>query len=169
MFGFPKRDNRCQRTQPTSLLVALVVALLAGPVTAFHWQVHAAEVQQDTSTQSRSVWEGVYTQEQAKRGEVNYIQECASCHGTTLAGGESAPALIGDEFLGHWYGETVGDLHDRIRLTMPADSPGKLSRQLSADIVAYLLSVNDFPAGSRVLENETVPLKQIRLEVKPKR
>ena len=45
--------------------------------------------------ESRSVWDGVYTEEQARRGAALYGQECASCHGATLTGGESAPPLVG--------------------------------------------------------------------------
>ena len=61
---------------------------------------------------SRSVWEGVYTVEQARRGSLShsYQAECASCHGTDLTGGDSAPPLMGGEFTFDWNGLTIGDL-----------------------------------------------------------
>ena len=59
---------------------------------------------------ARSVWEGVYTNDQAKRGQPLYSQYCGACHGDTLGGGESAPPLAGAEFLSNWNGLTVGDL-----------------------------------------------------------
>jgi S-disulfanyl-L-cysteine oxidoreductase SoxD len=113
---------------------------------------------------SRSVWDGVYTADQARRGEELYSAQCASCHGLTLNGGEMAPALAGGEFLSNWNGLTLGDLFDRIRKTMPADRPGTLSRAKSADIVAHILSVNQFPAGTMELDQRTEALQQVRFE-----
>jgi S-disulfanyl-L-cysteine oxidoreductase SoxD len=113
---------------------------------------------------SRSVWDGVYTVEQAKRGSDTYMAECASCHGTDLTGGDSAPPLMGGEFTSNWNGLTVGDLFERLRTSMPANNPGKLSRDKNADILAFLLSVNQFPAGKSELDRQTENLKQIRFE-----
>src|ERR1700728_1539904 len=113
---------------------------------------------------SRSVWDGVYTPEQSKRGSVLYATACASCHGTPLNGGESAPPLTGGEFFSNWNGLTVGDLFERIRVSMPADNPGKLTREQDADILAFMLSVNQFAAGKAELDHRTEVLKQIRFE-----
>jgi cytochrome c len=113
---------------------------------------------------SRSVWDGVYTYEQAKRGAALYATECASCHGGALNGGESAPPLTGGEFFSNWNGLTLGDLFERIRVSMPADNPGKLSREHDADILAFMLSVNQFPEGKTELEHRTEALRQIRIE-----
>jgi mono/diheme cytochrome c family protein len=106
----------------------------------------------------------VYTPDQAKRGDALYRQQCASCHGTALTGGESAPPLAGGEFLSNWNGLTVGDLFERIRISMPADRPGKLTREQNADILAFILSMNQFPSGKTELERQTEVLKQIRVE-----
>jgi mono/diheme cytochrome c family protein len=113
---------------------------------------------------SRSVWDGVYTKEQAQRGEALYSSECASCHGLALNGGESAPPLVGGEFLSSWNGLTVGDLFDRIRTSMPADRPGHLSREQTAYILAHILSVNQFPPGDTALDTRSEVLKQILVE-----
>ena len=110
------------------------------------------------------MWDGVFTAEQSARGDKAYSQNCASCHGTALTGGESAPPLTGGEFSSNWYGLTLGDLFDRIRTTMPADRPGKISRDQCADILAYILSMNQFPSGPSELPGRTEILKQIRLE-----
>src|SRR5215467_6958145 len=114
--------------------------------------------------QPRSVWDGAYTKEQAKRGDEAYHRQCASCHGATLAGGEAAPPLAGGEFLSTWNGLTLGDLFERIRISMPQDHPGKLSREQNADILSYILSVNKFPAGKSELPHQTELLKEIRFE-----
>jgi S-disulfanyl-L-cysteine oxidoreductase SoxD len=116
---------------------------------------------------ARSVWDGVYSSDQAARGAALYSSRCASCHGTALTGGESAPPLAGGEFLSNWYGLTAGDLFDRIRISMPADRPGSLKRDEVSDILAFVLSMNQFPAGKTDLERETETLKQIRIEPKP--
>src|SRR5271167_2106697 len=93
---------------------------------------------------TRSVWDGVYSEDQAKRGSALYTKECASCHGAELTGGESAPPLVGGAFLSNWNGTTVGDLFERIRKSMPQDDPGRLSRQQDADILAFVFSANKF-------------------------
>lgn len=116
---------------------------------------------------TRSVWDGVYASEQAQRGAALYADNCASCHGSALGGGESAPPLTGGEFSSNWNGLTVGDLFERIRITMPADRPGKLTREQDADVMAFMFSVSEFPAGKAELEHQTEALKQIRIEAKP--
>jgi mono/diheme cytochrome c family protein len=121
------------------------------------------------SQATRSVWDGVYNDAQAKRGRQVYDKECGSCHGTDLSGGESAPPLAGAEFLSNWTGLTVGDLFERTRTSMPQNTPGKLTRQQDADVVAYLLSANGFPEGKAEMDKQTELLKQIRLDAeKPK-
>jgi quinoprotein glucose dehydrogenase len=120
--------------------------------------------QEPAPSETKSVWDGVYTEEQAKRGESLYHKQCAACHGQMLTGGESAPPLTGGAFLSNWNGLTLADLFDRIRKTMPQNAPGKLSRQENADILAYTLSVNKFPVGKTELSRQTEFLKEIRFE-----
>jgi S-disulfanyl-L-cysteine oxidoreductase SoxD len=117
-----------------------------------------------TAQAPRSLWDGIYTQEQAKRGEAAYVEKCARCHGAQLIGGDMNPPLVGPEFLSLWNTKTVGDLFDRIRTTMPQDKPGSVTRQQDADIVAYLLNENKFPAGKTELESQTELLKQIQFD-----
>jgi mono/diheme cytochrome c family protein len=112
----------------------------------------------------RSVWDGVYTEAQAARGQEAYQQHCASCHGDTLTGGETAPPLAGGEFLANWNGLTIGDLMERVRQTMPPATPGKLSRVVNAEILSHILKVNDFPPGETEMPSETGWLKEIRIE-----
>ena len=88
--------------------------------------------------ESRSVWDGVYTEEQAERGHSVYHQQCELCHGDTLLGGDEVPPLSGAQFLANWNGLTVGDLFERIRKSMPANDPGRLTSQQNADVLAYL-------------------------------
>ena len=117
---------------------------------------------------AHSVWDGVYTEEQAKRGQALYNQHCASCHADTLTGGEMAPPLAGGEFMSNWNGLSLGELFDRIRTTMPQNTPGKLSREVNADITAYMLQANKFPAGKKELARSSEFLKEIRIESEKK-
>jgi mono/diheme cytochrome c family protein len=138
--------------------IGIAVAAVAGlAVLGVLYSLHA-------QSPSRSVWDGIYTEQQAKRGGALYGQQCSGCHGDSLTGADEAPALSGGAFLANWDGLTVGDLFERIRISMPADRPGKLNRDQIADILSYILNFNRFPAGNTELERQTEVLKQIRLE-----
>ena len=115
---------------------------------------------------SRSVHDGVFSKAQAERGQVAYMQECATCHGDAMNGGE-APELIGAEFMGRWKGNTVGALFQFIRKTMPSDNPGHLTSGEYAELTAFLLSSNGFPAGDKDLEDKADALNDIRFDPKP--
>jgi mono/diheme cytochrome c family protein len=135
---------------------------LASALTAS--SIYASRAQEPA--ESRSVWDGVYTEEQAKRGEAVYKKECGACHGEMLTGGESAPPLTGGSFQANWNGLTLGDLFDRIRKTMPQSKPGSLTRQQGADVLAFMLNMNKFPAGKTELYRQSEMLKEIRFETK---
>jgi mono/diheme cytochrome c family protein len=113
-----------------------------------------------------SVWEGVYSAEQAGRGKKAYLADCTRCHGDMLAGVDDSPALVGQAFLKKWNGKSVARLVDLTRRTMPTDGPGDLSREECTDITAYLLQVNGFPAGKDDLASDAAILKQIMIEPK---
>jgi quinoprotein glucose dehydrogenase len=115
---------------------------------------------------TKSIWDGVYSEAQATRGKALYSQECASCHGSELTGGEMAPPLSGGEFMAGWDGLTVGDLFERVRISMPQNSPGSLSGQQNADVLAFVFSANKFPAGAEEMPKEAGILKTIKFEVK---
>ena len=111
--------------------------------------------------QSRTVWDGVYTAEQAVRGAPLYEQSCAECHGSDLTGGEMAPGLAGSEFAWNWNGLSVGDLFERVRISMPQGEPSSVSRQDKADILAFMFDRSGFPAGETELATRTAMLAGI--------
>jgi mono/diheme cytochrome c family protein len=111
-----------------------------------------------------SVWDGVFTDEQARRGQATYQKECAGCHGSALEGGDMTPSLVGAGFTSNWNDLTLGDLFERIRLTMPLDAPGRLSRQQNADVIAFVLKTNEWPSGASELSADLGALKQIRVQ-----
>src|SRR5215469_6165327 len=110
--------------------------------------------------QSRTTNDAVYNAAQAARGRTLYQQRCASCHGAALSGG-LAPPLAGNSFLAAWGGQTLWDLVSKIRNTMPADDPGKLTLAQAADLAALVLESGKFPAGQIELATDEKTLKAI--------
>ncbi len=108
-----------------------------------------------------SVWDGIYTEQQAQRGEAAYRLYCASCHGGKLEGTDRGPALAGSDFAQDWDLTAVGDIVDEIQISMPANRPGQLSEETTAALLAYLLKSNGFPAGNRELPAGADPLRGI--------
>lgn len=102
----------------------------------------------------RSVWDAVFSAEQASRGATLYSASCAGCHGGNLDGGEGK-ALRGDLFWTDWRESTVGELLTYVSKNMPFSEDGSLEGTLPAssyaDIVAFMLSANGLPAGTREL------------------
>ncbi len=111
-----------------------------------------------------SVWDGVYTAEQATRGEATYQKECSSCHGGDLNGDGFAPALAGAEFTNTWNGTTLGDLFERIRISMPPSAPESVSAQSKADILSFVLKSSKFPEGKAELAPQPEVLKGIQFQ-----
>jgi mono/diheme cytochrome c family protein len=132
------------------LFAGLVIALGAGSVRAA------------LPEQGKTVNDGVYTDSQASRGQGLYGQHCASCHAADLTGA-GGPTLVGKDFLGVWGGMSVDDLVEKIATSMPSGSPGSLSRVQSADLVAFILKSNSFPAGSAELDSDATTLKAISI------
>jgi plastocyanin len=97
--------------------------------------------------------EGLYTDAQAERGETAYNQRCSTCHTADLNAGGVVPPLAGDAFIRPWRGRALVDLFERIRITMPPESPGGLSRDVYLDILAYLLQSNGLRAGRQELND----------------
>ena len=93
-----------------------------------------------------------YSEAQALRGEAIYLAECARCHRDDLRGEEMAPGLRGIAFSFRWRGQSVSDIFSSVRSTMPTEAPRSLSDRAYIDVVAYLLSANEYPAGDAELE-----------------
>jgi mono/diheme cytochrome c family protein len=109
----------------------------------------------------KSVWQGVFSPAQADHGAAVYAQRCSGCHGAGLGGTGEAPPLVGGEFVSHWDTLSLGDLYDRVRTTMPQNDPQSLSRDEYADVVAFLLKSNGFPAGELPMDKRSEVLATI--------
>ena len=145
------------------LIIFLVLSVAAGALSADPATIPSTV---PTPAPSRSVLDGVYSTEQVARGEKAYFSSCARCHGDNLLGNDDASALVDNDFLGHWYGKSVGNLVDLTWKKMPTDGPGKLSRKQCTDMAAYLLNQNGYPVGKSDLVSDADVLKNILIEAK---
>lgn len=130
--------------KPTAGLV-LVLTLLCV------WAAVAAQSE-------RSVWDGVYTEEQAARGQSTFGAICAACHDVADF---SSPS-----FLQGWEASTVLDLFQLVQKTMPMDNPGSLRPQDYVDVLSYFFRANQIPAGKDELDTDAEHLKLIRITQK---
>lgn len=114
-----------------------------------------------------SVWDSVFTLAQAGRGESTYRATCSNCHGDSLAGINDAPGLTGTQFHKTWDGNALSSLFNRISNDMPSDNPGSLTKPQVAEVIAFLLKFNGYPAGKSDLPGAADSLSQIRFLPKP--
>ncbi len=128
-----------------------------------HGEPPAADAEAEAEAADPNVWDGVYTAEQATRGEGAYERECATCHLADLLGDGIAPALTGAAFDFRWSDLSIGDMFVAIRATMPQGAPASLSPQAYADIVSYMLQRNDFPVGDAELPADETVLNTIMI------
>ena len=134
------------RVIPIAFALVIVLAALAG-------------------AQSKTIWDGVYTDDQAKRGEAASKANCQACHGDRLSG-DMGPGLAGAEFVGAWTGKPAFDLYEKIRTTMPQGNEGSLTAKEAADLVAYIFQLNKFPSGQTELGTEASALGQIQIQAR---
>jgi mono/diheme cytochrome c family protein len=116
---------------------------------------------------SQEATDGMYTTAQADRGRDVYLSSCARCHGERMLGNDDATPLVGRLFMDVWAKKTVAELFELIRLEMPSDGPGVLTRRESSDVTAFLLRANAFPPGPRELGTSERALAGLRLESDP--
>ena len=119
--------------------------------------------QPERPSEPRTIWSGVFSDFQARRGEKVASLSCGGCHGPDLDGGDSGPKLAGPAFLNNWADKTVWDLFDFIRTSMPEDAPGSLSPENTASILAYILELNHADPGPKDLPIDQAALGQIRI------
>ena len=115
----------------------------------------------------RVLADGVYTQEQSRRGQAIYFRSCVRCHKAELTGSQIVPPISGEPFLARWSRKTAGDLFEWVRTSMPPFETERLSRQESIDVLAYILSRNEFPAGEAELPADFDVLRMIRVAADP--
>ncbi len=120
-----------------------------------------------------SVWDGVFTEAQATRGQAVYEGECAFCHGRRLNGApddpdmRSSPPLARARFLRIWDGRSLATLFEYTRATMPENNPSSLTEQEYVDVIAYMLTVGGMPAGNDELQPDPQSLARVVIQAQP--
>jgi mono/diheme cytochrome c family protein len=136
-----------------NIIVCLALTLASFSGQALHAQADAAAAAGD----------GLYTADQAHRGETAYKAQCTSCHGDALDGVGPYPPLSGNDFLSKYEGQPALNLYNMIQKLMPATAPGTLTRPQAADLLAYILSFNKFPEGKTDFPSDEDSLKKLIL------
>ena len=141
-----------------------VVLAAAAAMTAILSEPAAAQV---------SIWSGVYTEAQSKRGQQLYSGACSQCHGPRLNGAAQSdqppsPAIARAGFLRKWDGKTVAELFKYVREMMPTDNPGTLSDQQAIDSITYMFAVSEIPAGDKELPTDKKALEGIVIQAQKK-
>ncbi len=130
-----------------SLVVAGLLTMYAHPATA----------QSGSNREQQSTLDGVYTVEQARRGEKVTKDVCSACH---------FQDWFTEILIQSWAGAPLSMLYELMVATMPQDSPGGLTPQQYADVLAYIFELNEFPAGQEELSANKEALRGILIEQK---
>jgi mono/diheme cytochrome c family protein len=144
------------RPRSWAIAAALAIAAGAGPSAG--------------AQASASIWDGVFTVEQARRGQTAYTGPCDRCHGYKLDGASDDPDMLptppaaGRKFLRAWEGRSLAALFEYTQRTMPANNPGFLTTQELVDVIAYMLLVSGAPGGDTELGAEPGGLERITIE-----
>jgi len=130
----------------SSLLLALIAVAMFSPSLA-------------AQNGGRTTHSGVYSRDQANRGQDVYMGMCKSCH--------SPDAYTAATFTSKWEGKPLSELYVFIRDNMPKNEPGSMTAEEYADVLAYLLRINRMPAGDADLPADADRMKSIRFQTKP--
>lgn len=149
------------------------IVSLTGLVAALALATPVAMAQEGGAKASVSVWSGVYTAAQNKRGEELYSGACAQCHGLKLNGAGQpdqppSPAIARATFLRKWTGQPVAALFAYVRTKMPPDNPGSLTDQQSIDAIAHMFAVSNIPPGDTELPPDPKALADLMIEAESK-
>ncbi len=142
------------------LVYAAIFAVTVGGALAGN--IVEARGRQNASGSGKTVLDGVYTVAQAERGKEVYSASCSKCHRDDLSG-NVAWALKGDRFMQSWGEDNLNSLYSKISKMMPASAPGSLSAANYLDLIAHILQVNNYPAGSEELKADAEVLENIRV------
>ena len=143
--------------RPILILVPFVTTACAG--------LTVSEPSTPVSESMATVWDGVFSQEQAAEGAAQYELSCLACHSADLRGSSTSPSLVGGGFLFFWQDKPLSELFTTIQTRMPTDAPNSLPIRTYLNILSYILEANKFPAGGSDLLDPAA-LRQIIITAK---
>lgn len=138
------------------LITVVITGFTIGIVTAASQTIATAPAGNQAATKSTN--DGVYTKAQGERGQKVFSEKCTACHEPSRFSGEA--------FHESWDGKALKELWDVASGTMPEDNPGSLKQQEYGDILAYFLSLNEYPAGEAELQGNAATMAAIKVEKK---
>ncbi len=145
----------------SKLTIFLILLLSLAGSRARGVALEIQEPAEQTADDHPTVWRGVYTVNQAARGQAEYRTHCGRCHRGDVDSGNRDARLIGDAFMERWREYDLESFFGFIKASMPRRNPESLSDETYVDIVAYLLYLNEFPLGHEELEMGTLDGVQI--------
>jgi mono/diheme cytochrome c family protein len=165
--------SRIEEAARPPLAMPKAVALLLGASFGAATPAIAVSADDPADTErpaaSASIWDGVYTESQAERGEYLYPGPCGRCHGVRLNGAPDDPDMLstrpiaGAKFLRDWNGQSLATLFAYTRAAMPADNPRSFSDSEYADVIAYMLAMSGAPPGPDELRPDSRALARIEI------
>jgi ankyrin repeat protein len=161
--GVEYTPNVLKRYPEAAALLRQTLRARGLPVPAPTHSQERLEAQAAPSAGGPTIWDGVFTDEQSRRGQDVYTVSCAPCHKTDLLGDSGTPALAGMDFFTRFNGSSADDLVKTIRASMPQDAPDSLGTPAYVDLVAYVFKANGGPAGAAELSQDSAVLRTIRI------
>lgn len=131
-------------------------------------QAEAAAADAGQEYEEKTIYDGVFTEEQKLAGRALYAQKCVTCHGNNLRGTPGGPGIVGRVLNQNYEDAPLSAYYDYIRYAMPKGAPESLTEQQYADVVAFVLSVHGAPAGDSKLVADPDLLDSITIVPKPK-
>src|SRR5690348_5902877 len=95
----------------------------------------------------KTIWSGVFNEEQLARGAKAYNGTCARCHLEDLSG-KNGPTLKGDRFMEDWREANLEILFNTVKSMPPqnGNTPvARLPEPMYLDILTYILNGNGAP------------------------
>ncbi len=129
-------QTKMRMPQRMLIVAAAALAVLLGCATSVKAPTPTAVVRQPSAL-------GFYSLEQAARGRRKFRQVCSEC--------QFVSEFRGPDFESEWQRQTVWDLFRQVVRTMPEDNPGSLTQQTYADVIAYILQLNEYASGDAEL------------------
>ena len=151
---------------PGSILVFTYTGKAAAQAESADAGTEETAPEDSTAMASGATLPVTFTANQVESGRAAYNTNCVSCHGQNLINATYGTPLAGPYFDDKWRGQTVGDFYAYSHDRMPPSRPGTLPDETYADIVAYVLSVNDFAAGQTPLPTDQATLQQMVITAK---
>jgi len=146
-------QRKTHRTGWTIVVAACIICTSAFGAGAHGFVPAAGSLRIQDSV--RTTQSGIFTEQQANRGKQLFSNTCGSCH--------QPSSETGDAFDSKWKDHQLSDLFNYIGTQMPQNDPGSLDPYSTADLVAYMLKINDMPAGAAELTPDTLLLKNVRI------